>query len=548
MASGGSHPLTFPADPGDNGLPNQRDGIFTGRSFPAWGDENGDYGNLHVLRLQAEEGDLPKNPVLIRKSVEAHLGLKIREAYPEKRGVTYIIKLRNEKHVERLKRMSKLSDGHAIKIIEHPTLNQTRCVINCPETIAYKTEAILEELKDQGVTSIRRIERREGSDFVPTPTIILTIGSTVAPSEVDFGWIRCRTRPYYPTPMLCYGCFEYGHPRKRCNTEPICGICCGKHQSTHENPCRLEPYCKHCKSNSHPVMNKKCPVYMKEVDIQHIMVNKGMGYPGARRIWESEHRATTAASVVNASNEARFADLNAKFDMLLKETGKKDQQLEFLKKEGEKRNQQMLQLFATIQAKDKEIAKRDERIASLEAALAAAYVPIPSLETTANVEEPMLTEMPTPTGAIKKTSTIKKDSLSSHHSRNRSRSPQKPLEGSGKDGRSHSTPSRNLRHPEPKPKPNPNNGQSGIHKKEKAKNPGTPKPTGRDQKQDLSQKSSTETSPKRKKQNKQKPETANDEDTITISDNEIPPSQQTNPEMDISSDEPELEPEEEEKP
>lgn len=78
MARGGSHPLQFPPpDPGDPPS-NRRDGIFDNRSFPAWGDANGDFGPLRVLRLEGVGKDLPKKPFEIRRDVEAFLGVKIR--------------------------------------------------------------------------------------------------------------------------------------------------------------------------------------------------------------------------------------------------------------------------------------------------------------------------------------------------------------------------------------------------------------------------------------------------------------------------------------
>jgi hypothetical protein len=121
-------------------------------------------------------------------------------------------------------------------------------------------------------------------------------------------------------------------------------------------------------------MSKKCPVYIKEVDIQHLMVDQGISYPAARRVYESNHRLNTTASVVAASNDARFEQLNKKFDLLLLETGKKDQQLEFLKNEGARRDKQINELFAVINARDKIIAQKDARIAELEATLTAANI------------------------------------------------------------------------------------------------------------------------------------------------------------------------------
>lgn len=349
-----------PTPPGDQGPSNRRDGEYTGQSFPEWGDFNGNHGKLTILKLEAATGKLPQDPFLIRKSVEAYMGTKITSAYPEKKGLSYVIKLRNRLQIEKLMKLDQLNDGFQVRVSTHPVYNYSKCVISCEESIKYSDDQIKEHLQDQGVVEIRRITRPgEGKDRIATPTVILTIEGTVIPPNVDFGWIRCRTRPYYPSPMLCYGCFEYGHTRAKCSqTEPTCGKCSGIHMITPDIPCSANPYCKHCKTDLHSVSSRQCPAYQKEVEIQHLKVDNGISYPAARRAYNLQHSQQSMAAVVTAENDKRFADINAKLDNVLKELGKKDQQIEAL--------------IAANNKKDKEIAEKDRRIAALEAVLATA--------------------------------------------------------------------------------------------------------------------------------------------------------------------------------
>lgn len=374
----GAYPhLSHP--PGDPGSSNKRDGRHTGPTLPGWADPLGDHGQVIILRIQGAERNLPNRPTLIRKSVEAYLGVKITDAYPERKGISYMVKVRNQRHAEKLKGMKQLSDGFPIQIIEHPVLNQSKCVISCRESVNYETEEILDELKEQGVTAVRRITRREGNESVPTPTLILTIDGTVTPQNIDFGWIRCKTRPYYPAPMLCYGCFDYGHTRARCQQKtPTCSNCCGEHTHTPEAPCQEAVFCKHCKKSDHPVSSRKCPTYAKEVEIGKLRVDMGIGYPAARRIYESEHRTQTAASIVAAGNDQRFAELNAKFDRLLIETGKKDAKLSALIAENQEKDDQINALISSIKERDTMIAERDIRIAALEAAFTSVNERLPT--------------------------------------------------------------------------------------------------------------------------------------------------------------------------
>lgn len=340
----------------DPGPTNRRDNEYTGRSFPQWGDVNGDFGKVVILRMEAIEGELPKDPFLLRKSVEAHLGAKVENAYPEARGISYVLKVRNKRHVDKLLELNQLSNGFGIKISKHPILNYSKCVISCAESTNYSDEDLKENLKDQGVTGVRRIMKRSGDTRINTPTIILTLEGTVIPQHIDFGWIRCKTRPFYPSPMLCYACFEFGHTRLRCqHPAPICGNCSGQHEVLKDVPCTLKPFCKRCRSNDHQLSSRKCPTYMKEEQIQHIRVDSGISYPAAKRAYEQNHNSRSLAAIVAANNDQRFDDMKAKLDQVLTEMGKKDEKIE--------------SLLTEIQKRETEIAKKDERIRKMEAVL-----------------------------------------------------------------------------------------------------------------------------------------------------------------------------------
>lgn len=356
MQSGG-----FPSLPkGDAGPSNLRDGEYAGPRFPSWGDPNGDFSKLTILRLAAESGSLPAEPFLLRQSVESHLKTKVESAYPEARGVSYAIKFRNPQMVEKLLNMKQLTNGFPVKVTKHPVLNTSKCVISCAESTKYNTAQIVEGLKDQGVIDCRQITRKvsDGSGGengrVSTPTIILTIDGTIIPQHISFGWIRCKTRPYYPAPMVCFSCFEFGHTRTRCQRQesPVCGNCSAQHTASNDSPCSLTAFCKRCNTNDHQLSSRKCPVYVREEEIQHIRVDMGISYAQAKRTYEQQNNSQTMASVINASNDQRFNELSAKFDQLLVDVGKKDAQID--------------SLIAELLKRDKEIEKKDKRITKLE--------------------------------------------------------------------------------------------------------------------------------------------------------------------------------------
>lgn len=366
-------PDEFPSfgDPG-GGSSNFFDGDFAGARLPNYMDPEGTYGAIQVLRMEATSGRLPNDPFLLRSSVEKCVGAKIDGAFPEgKDGITYALKIRSKNQISKLLRLTSLSDGTGIKIIEHPTLNVCRCVVNCQSVAGLDDKTIEEGLADQGVRNIRRITRRNGDKVENTSTIVLTISGTVIPPNVDFGWIRCKTRPYYPAPMLCYNCWNFGHTSKRCQqTRPTCGTCSKDHVIDKETRCTAEVFCKRCDRHSHSLSSRKCPVYCKENDIQRIRVDLGISYPQARRRYEQAHGQSSFSNVTTAGKDQQIAELSSKVDQLQQEMEKKDRRIVTLESSLSTDNSSMIaDLLQKVDLLTSEMKRKDDRIQALESDL-----------------------------------------------------------------------------------------------------------------------------------------------------------------------------------
>lgn len=194
-----------PNPPGDSGDPggsytrNKRSGECTDRLLPSFMDPQGTAGELQFLRIRAVSGQIPNDPFLLRLSVEKYLGGQISGAFKENKGLSYVLKIRSQAQFNRLLWMTKLADGTDIVIEENATLNQVKCVVSNADTIGLEDDYLAKQLGGQKVKEVRRIRRRNPTTgaLENTPTLILTTSGTVVPEHVDFGWSRCRTRPYY---------------------------------------------------------------------------------------------------------------------------------------------------------------------------------------------------------------------------------------------------------------------------------------------------------------------------------------------------------------
>lgn len=331
MATGLGGPSKNWDDPPSNGG-MMIDGSCSGATLPAYMDPNQEYGPMHILRIQGVNGSkLPEAPFMIRKSIEAFLGSRIEGAFPEARTGSYALKVKNPRHFNRLLVMANLSDGTPVEVIEHPALNQTKCVVSCRDAIKLSDDELLEELSEQGVKGIRRITRREGGGRINTPTMILTIRGTGFPQFIDFGYVRCRTRHYYPAPMQCFNCWAYGHTKTRClNKQKICGNCSVEHMVAENEKCTEGKFCHNCQSDSHAISDRKCPLWQKENKIQHVKVDRNISYPAARRIVEQNSGPGTYAGAVATGNQNEIEKMNRKIDELIEIIKLRDQRIEQL--------------------------------------------------------------------------------------------------------------------------------------------------------------------------------------------------------------------------
>ncbi|XP_055590744.1 uncharacterized protein LOC129742829 [Uranotaenia lowii] len=142
-----------------------------------------------------------------------------------------VLRIRNKEQARKLLDLEVLMDGTPIAIGYHPELNFRKFVVVCSEVEGMTDDELLKELLPQKITAVRRITKKTTTAIIGTSTLILTINSTVVPEFITFGFIRLRTRIYYPQPLICRHCLQYGHPKNKCLNEKACIVCSGNHSS-----------------------------------------------------------------------------------------------------------------------------------------------------------------------------------------------------------------------------------------------------------------------------------------------------------------------------
>lgn len=332
-----------------------------GPRLPLFMDPQNEFGRLTILQMTGIDGvNLPVDPYLIGKSIELVVGDSAIESASSEQTKRYTIRVRNPVHVEKLIKMTKLIDGTPISITPHPTLNISKCVISSYDTICYTEEELLENLGPQNVMKVQRITRMENGNRVNTPAIILTFNQTTYPGHVKVGLLRIATRPFYPNPLLCYNCFNYGHSKVRCSAAKRCHNCSAEF---HDENCQESPVCCNCKGD-HRSTSRTCPIYQKEVAVVKLKVDDNLTYHEARR-------RVAEGNLTYAQAAAQTRLDTSKIEALMEENKKKDEIINKLIADNKKKDDTILKLLEDVNQKNQQLESLVHKVDSLQSSLAA---------------------------------------------------------------------------------------------------------------------------------------------------------------------------------
>lgn len=313
------------------------------RNKPDWMMDPNDLGQVMVLILRrktdaadgqrVQDESLPDS-IIVGTSIEIIIGKKAARALKatrEGRGTRYLLRTSSTEIIEKLTKMTELTDGTKIEIVPHPTLNTVQGIVYDPDTINKDEKSILEYLDSQGVHAVRRIQKRINGTLKNTPLLVLSFRGTILPEHVYFGLLRIQVRIYYPTPMLCFNCGCYGHSRKFCQQSGICLRCSAPHHVSEGEQCTNPPNCLHCRTE-HQVTSRECPKYREEEKIVRLKTDKGISFSEARRLCAQEAKSQTFSGIVQEQIQQELAAKDQLIATLQKQVAVLTKELSALKK------------------------------------------------------------------------------------------------------------------------------------------------------------------------------------------------------------------------
>ena len=178
-----------------------------------------------------------------------------------------LIEVSRKAHAENLLRTQTFHDLK-VRVFPHSSLNSSRGVIRFPDLRGCSEQEILEEMKTQDVTAVKRFRVRKDGQLKDTNTFVFTFNTPVLPSTIKIAFLRVNVEVYIPNPLRCFNCQQYGHHEDRCKNHHVCTKC-GEQAKHHENLCKNPTKCANC-GETHDANSKKCKIWQKEKEILRV--------------------------------------------------------------------------------------------------------------------------------------------------------------------------------------------------------------------------------------------------------------------------------------
>ena len=195
-----------------------------------------------------------------------------------------LVEVSRKAHAENLLR-TQTFHNLKVRVRPHSSLNSSRGVIRCPDLRGCSEKEILDEMKPQGVTAVKRFRVKKDGQLKDTNTFVFTFNTQVLPPTIKIAFLRVNVEIYIPNSLRCFNCQQYGHHEDRCKNHPVCSRC-GEPAIHHETLCKNPLKCANC-GESHDANSKECKIWHKEKEILRVKFTRNISFPEARKAVES---------------------------------------------------------------------------------------------------------------------------------------------------------------------------------------------------------------------------------------------------------------------
>ena len=188
-----------------------------------------------------------------------------------------------------------------VTVALHSSRNTTKGTIFAPEMRFMTEDEILDGLRYEGVSHVRRLTSFKDGQRRDTSLLVITFDTNILPKTLLAGHIRYEVRVFVPNPLRCFSCQRFGHSSKFCKQTPRCQKC---GEAPHgDSDCSAPVKCLSCNSTEHDTNSNKCPVWKHEKEICAEKATKGVSYQQARRTVEQRNPTPGNKSYAQAAKK-----------------------------------------------------------------------------------------------------------------------------------------------------------------------------------------------------------------------------------------------------
>ena len=243
------------------------------------------------LLVTAKDGKLPQHhPKQLKEELKVHLtSPTLVESIHLSRQGRLTLTTRSIVTAQEILRLEQLLGVSVSAYVQIDTIT-TRFILHLDQAIT--CEEIALELAEQNIVvyEVRRFEKRVGDGFQATPTVLVTCYGTTIPTEVKLWYQRHRIYVFSDKPRQCGKCYRFNHATSKCRSDSICMHCATAHTGQCSSPTL---FCINCKRN-HPANDKRCPSYLREVQIQKYKSQNHLTIQEARRQFRAQTKPVEA--------------------------------------------------------------------------------------------------------------------------------------------------------------------------------------------------------------------------------------------------------------
>lgn len=218
------------------------------------------------------------SPFLIESALSSLFNTPLKAIRKTKAGLI-IIETNLASQAKALLALTDLNGSIPVSVSLHESNNSVKAILRTWHLDSLSDDEIQSSLSKHNVISVKKLTKDNVTHNKP-PAYLLTFSSRSFPEFIPILQQKHFLLPYYPPPLRCLQCLEYGHGIP-CTRPRKCPQCAQAHDA--QITCSAPMQCAACQSTEHNVRSPMCPRYQEEVRIMRMSIQENIPVPEARR-------------------------------------------------------------------------------------------------------------------------------------------------------------------------------------------------------------------------------------------------------------------------